>query len=924
MEQELDSVQEYNSGSYSDNDAEDNRTFILDSDEFDHELEQNRNCLELDIGFKPRRIRYGLLDDFDIAIRYVLCMASILSIILFTSEDALKEYLPGNFLIGITASLIFITPFVGSAMTNCLSWIFGAFTGCFIAWLTTLILGTSTETILVQSSELCSIEIITQEGAIGNPNEIVLGIIIFLVNFSLNYFSVSPIWAKAGGICFNVFTLLWFVSMKNPLAVKLNGYDFYQITQTTIIGVLFGLLFLMIPLPRWNGSVYGFPYPRLTYPVVKKKLSEASKELEELYVFFNKEYQDNHFQRLQEESHAQYQVKLLIAQELIKEAKKLLHSSVKWEPLFTCSSLSYSMLLEYADNLHLLSVQLTSILILFKDRIKKKPPKQYENTEWEEICNAELHDHLNHLQDGVIKILSSIRKGKNIEEKNSHVVEVQLELLRLTVADIYKDIEISDRLSTIGREHSYHCNCLWKFHNISKTILTFNDIFLHPKGKHFFRRWLDWPIEYVQIWRDSFHEFFVSLLWKRDISFKTFIVHRHRIFAGSFQIGLAAIVGSLFVLISHLRENIPSGFAIVLSAILIMDRDNPGSQFAKGEARLSGTALAVGGSFIITAFFRDDQYSIGYKLGIFFFVCFYSFLARFIQCNPKYSYLSFSFMVTLFSILFEVSPNAVYSNVINSTNGRATATTLGVVIASFCNVLWPIRSRMILKHQIAKNIYSYISILDHIFDIYNDDWESDVSKVHEVLNTCSNNINQQILLIENASLEPSLWRDHFTVNPYLQIAENQHLLLLSLLGSWKMNSTLRMRIFKTGSNNFYNLFSDKDTWFYAHRILSNRIQHSVYALETSSYVRLIPNPLVDCYFEWVSFVKHKLSTEKLNSEVYISLWAMLMNYSFVVEDIVALCNSLDQLQENIRLTRESGISLGNCLYVRPVSRTLRR
>ena len=868
---------------------------------------KHRECWGMDFSLRKRRIRFDFLDDLDVSIRYLFLIASCTALVLYVPEDILDDQFPGSFLMGITASLVFISPWFGSSANVALSWNIGAGFGVVFAWFTVLILGTSTEKTSEEVLTDCGTTQII-EGSVGHPSAVGLGFIIFIVNFLFVYVSVSPIWAKGGTVMYNVLILLWFAAIKNPLTDQVMDINsFYLIARTSAIGTVLGVLFTAIPTPRWISRPRYLLSPRLAIPVAREKLRIAAEELEVAFTGLTKEYQNNDIQRMRDESLSQYDVLIENADRLISEAQALLGSSGKWEPIIDCTPLKYEMLIEYASLLDLLSIQLTTLLHVFNDRAKNSIVLQLFPVQWNEIDDEELFKILDSILTTVHNIFNNVRNTNRTEEVLNHRLELDMELVRQKVAAVCGSIVIFDKPTPLSREQVYHCNCLWKIHNISRTILSINDLFLRPKGVSYFRRLLDWPLDFYYIWKKSLKETFVDLLIKRKISFRSWLFHRHTIFAGSFQIAMAALIGSLFVLIPDLREDIPSGFAIVTTATLVMDRDNPGSQFAKGESRLTGTALAVGGAFVISALFPN-----GDSVGILLFLSAYAFIARFIQCNPKFYYISFSFMVTIFAILFEVSAAPLFSMVSSSTNGRATATTLGVVIASLCNVLWPIRSRALIRHRISKYLYEdVVPLAIRIFDIYNLD-EIDNDDVHDIASKANRKTAEHRQLIENASLEPILWRDPFMDGPFRHVVNSQRKMVTDMLSTLKMVISFKTRMFAFDENSIDSFLPDPEKWeFMRDRIIIRLIQ-VIRAIEIETYVCFNSKPLIQSFGEWIYYLQERLVESNLPPEAYISFWAFLLNTRFFIEDIVKLSNSVDQLQESIRVSKAEGIPMGLC------------
>lgn len=794
---------------------------------------------------------------------------------------------------GITAALIFLNPYFGAAWSSTLSFAFGSYVGVLAAWVVTQILGT--QTIMITNLDDPYQPKIGWEG---DPSPVGTGILLFIGNFLIAYVAASFMWIKGAHIIFNVLILIWYAQMKNPFAEKLDFLDFSKIGRTAVFGCVVGIIWLVVPFPKWHSPVRGTPASRYSIPVILDQLRGASQELEHVFTSLVMVYQQLENHSLLDSLIPQLEVILSTAESKLKVAASLLGSSAQWEPVLSPYWLKFSSIQKYYATLDLMVIQCRALLVTMKNPL----PGNYK---WDAI-DDELLILLTELSDLASKSMQAGRKHFSASTNFRSAIELQLQRIREKMGTIFQDITIEPHITEEGKQRAYECNCLWKLYNISTSIISLEHILANPSGPGFFSRGIfDWGFLYLEMWKASLREIHRVLCCKE--SFRKFCNRRYTWFIGSLQISIAALIGALFVLITHLRERIPSGYVVVATIVIIMDRDNYSTQFSKGENRLTGTALAIAGAFFISALWPD-----GNDWAILIVVSIYGGISRFIQCNPLYSYTMFSFMVVLFGVLFEISPDPIKVHVISSTNGRGTATAIGVVIACFCNLLWPFRGRSLIRYQFAKNqLKNLLPLIQGTFNIFDKSPETTEPLVTKYLARYNKNILAQSTILIGAVTEPLLWRDPFPLHAWNNVIECQKNLFLSAATAEKISFMFLKRSFEADPSAIHRVFGvHSEDWCQLTEEISFRIYQATLAVESNSCVIPFSRTLEEHLFDWILAVKQRAAEENLPNLSHVLLWAMVWNCSLLVKDLTRLCAAIDQLHITIQETKEPGISFG--------------
>merc|ERR1712000_654118 len=112
-----------------------------------------------------------------------------------------------------------------------------------------------------------------------------------------------------------------------------------------------------------------------------------------------------------------------------------------------------------------------------------------------------------------------------------------MEHMRAKVVDLFEGIEIPEGWHPISEEQAFHCNCIWKFHNVCKIVVRINEIFYKPHGKLYHERLMDWGIFYFKDWYSSAKDTIKKIFIKRR--FQRFAYDRYDPFFGSIQIGIS-------------------------------------------------------------------------------------------------------------------------------------------------------------------------------------------------------------------------------------------------------------------------------------------------------------------------------------------------------------------------------------------------
>ena len=847
-------------------------------------------------------LRFGLLDDFDIAIRYALCVFVTLCFMHYTPQDFLDSHLPGNTMFGTVSAILFMTPYIGSSVSSSLSWIMGSFVAVFFTFIVTSILGTDTHHFFYTSLADCSIDEVESIGHVGNPSAVGMGAMLLILNFSIPYFGMSNIWVKSTAIFTNLYLLLWFATMKNPQsAEKLDCWYFFKVSVSSFIGLAFANFFIFLPLPRWDVTPKGIIGPKMAISRSKEHLRMASIKLSAAFKQVIESYQIDNSHIIREQSLMRTRAILVSAQRHLDECNVYLNAGAQWEPSLFPSSMRYQTIIEYESLLRLLTKQLFSVLLTFKVRAETIP---FRHTwHWKAIENLfPLLDKIENLVYHTLKSHRGLRMSLN--QNNIEQLNVHMAVLRAELSQIFDFIKIDTDLNEMDREKAFHCNCLWKIHNICSTIISINDTLSHPKGVYYPRRLLVWITEYFVHWWNSFYDILLLVTCRQSL--RKFIFHRQRYFGASVQIAIAALLGSLFVLIDDLREKIPTAYAIVTTAVTVMDRDNPGSQFVKFEARLSGTALSIGAAFIISTFWPD-----GSSIGSIFLISALALIARYVQCSPKYSYMPYAFMVTLFSILFQITPNHYYSDVITATNSRATATTISIALAAICNILWPIRCRQLIRHRIVRNITNhFIPLINGTFSIFEQFPHETGPRLQSLLSKIDKNLKDQKSFMANAVLEPDLWRHPFPFSAYEKVFLKQCEVYTVLVGCQKMNNRF-LALMEEHPLMLRNIF-EPEPWDLFRDVLIQRLRNVSLAIEYSRRIRRDDRPLQEYYCDWIVSINKDLTMESLPLEAHTALWGFLWNCRILVGKIVELRMAVDGLYEVKACNRERGIPVGLC------------
>ena len=437
------------------------------------------------VGVQAGRIRWSLMDDLDVAFRYTACVAAIVSLILYLPTELRENELPSAHLAGISATIIFAAPFSGAAVSGTLSWILGTYTAVFLSFLTTLILGTSTESVTVDIMQSCAAPL-PALGEVGSPSPYLAAAIIFLANLCISYCSVDPLWGKSATLAYNINVLIWFIAQKSALAVKLGPIQFVKLGNTSIIGCLFAVLCLAFPLPLFNASPRLLPLPRQSVTSAVEKLHSAGSSLFLVFEFLKNEYEAGNVYRMKEGTLELQKLSIDSSRERIKRARVLLLTSGRWEIILPLHSVRFGTLMKYAEGLETLSLQLGTLVLLFRDKLNKAVPFQHTST-WDDTQNYHLFGTLDRMLEAVNVSLQSIQDCR-VDEEAAERLEAEVDNCRMTVMDLFQGVDVSEQITEIGREKAFHCFCLWKFINIGKTVIELNHIFEKNEGPLFLRR----------------------------------------------------------------------------------------------------------------------------------------------------------------------------------------------------------------------------------------------------------------------------------------------------------------------------------------------------------------------------------------------------------------------------------------------------
>ena len=400
------------------------------------------------------------------------------------------------------------------------------------------------------------------------------------------------------------------------------------------------------------------------------------------------------------------------------------------------------------------------------------------------------------------------------------------------------------------------------------------------------------------------------LLRCQNVPLRVWLLHRHRPFAGSLQIAIAALLASLFILIDHLRLSLPNSVSIVTTALGVMDRDSPESEFAKGESRLTGTALAMGGALFISALWPN-----GSDLGALLFMLVFSMVARFTQCNPRFTNISVSFMITLFPILFTSSTNEA-ATLTAATNSRAMSATLGIVIASFCSLLWPIRSRGMIGYHLAKLIgRDLISLVTSAFEL-GEPARGAVRATRSVESRARKECDHLRRMVEDAKEEPELFKLPFLHFSYLALVDASERVLINASCCNRMSEVMHSRA-QEDPKCLERIFSDTTSWYLLRDRIISRLQLAVDSLYQRGTTGPHDSPLIDAYDTWVEGIQDTLNRDSLPASAHISMWAFLLSCQFLVDDIMRLRHAVDCLHENSQSAQKQSFPVALCPLVRP-------
>jgi len=646
------------------------------------------------------RISLQLLDDLDVTLRFGLAIAAAAAILQFLPSSQLQSHFPLPLLIGIVVAVIFVAPpFLGTAIANSLSWVCGSLVGCSFVIITTKVLGSD------------------------NPSPVALGFIIFFVVFLLVYHGTSVTFRRSSTIVYCLFLALWYSDIKNSATVP-GPYDFFLMVRTSWLGLAFSLAALAVPLPQLGWPPL-LPMPRMALPKVLMGTFKAADILAGVFVELARGYELGDSSLFLDEYGHRLLIRIENTERMLQGLQGLIGAAGRWEPFLSwpaprlvsfisscCGGGIFGSTLRLG-NIGAVISNLLLMCLLQRNHInvmlRRADPTA--TAPWSRAMAPNMLADLEQLavnvssllrQRSVLHTLSPLYDRSTEATQERERIETEtLDLVSSLTRHMREHVaETLDETNAAAREIAFHCNALVRLSVMASTAVTIARVASEPPiGPPFAARVIEWLLEYLRFLKGGVTHAF-RLVTLRS-SPRKFIVHRHRRLAGSLLVSSAVVVACLFFLIDTLRRNVPTGFGVVTNTLILMDRDMWAANMQAGEQRLAGTALAIAGSFWLTSLWPN-----GDQVGIFLFIIAYCVVARFIQCNARWTQMAYSFQTALFLILFR-SGSIAKGNVTTSATANAIATTLGVGIVVLANLVWPIRSRTLIRPRIFKNLMEH-------------------------------------------------------------------------------------------------------------------------------------------------------------------------------------------------------------------------
>ena len=737
------------------------------------------------------RISLQLLDDLEVTLRFGLAIAGAAAILQFLPSSQLQSHFPLSFFIGIVVAIVFVAPpFLGTAIANSLSWVCGSLVGCSFAIITIEVLGPTRA---------------------DNPSPVALGFIIFFVVFLLVYHGTSVTFRRSSTIVYCLFLALWYSDIKNSATVP-GPYDFFLMVRTSWLGLAFALAALAVPLPQLGWPPL-LPMPRMALPKVLMGTFKAADILAGVFVELARGYELGDSSLFLDEYGHRLLIRIENTERMLQGLQGLIGAAGRWEPFLSwpaprlvsfisscCGGGIFGSTLRLG-NIGAVISNLLLMCLLQRNHInvmlRRADPTA--TAPWSRAMAPNMLADLEQLavnvssllrQRSVLHTLSPLYDRSTEATQERERIETEtLDLVSSLTRHMREHVaETLDETNAAAREIAFHCNALVRLSVMASTAVTIARVASEPPiGPPFAARVIEWLLEYLRFLKGGVTHAF-RLVTLRS-SPRKFIVHRHRRLAGSLLVSSAVVVACLFFLIDTLRRNVPTGFGVVTNTLILMDRDMWAANMQAGEQRLAGTALAIAGSFWLTSLWPN-----GDQVGIFLFIIAYCVVARFIQCNARWTQMAYSFQTALFLILFR-SGSIAKGNVTTSATANAIATALGVALVALANLVWPIRSRTLIRPRIFKNLMEHfiplvqasipppsLRVEQPTQPATNDQAEVKRPKLPPaaLIGKLAHSTAQQEELIKEAGLEPLILRAPFPEPEFAAILAQQRRLAAAL------------------------------------------------------------------------------------------------------------------------------------------------
>ena len=656
------------------------------------------------------RLSLQLLDDVEVTVRFGLAIAGVAALLQFMPTEQLAARFPVPLQLGIVIPIIFLAPFLGTAIGNSLSWVAGALVGCALAIATIEALGPT------RADE---------------PSGVALAALLFVVVFVFVYHGTSISFIKSSTITYCDLLIPWYSDIKDPTATVPGPYNFLLTIRTPWLSLAVALAALALPLPQF-GWPWLLPLPRMALPKVLTGAHKAADMVAGVFGELARRHELGDSGMLQLDEFGQrLLVRIENTERMLHELQGMMELAGRWEPLLSwpaprlgsyvsslCGGGLYGSTLR-VGNLEAVISNLLLLCFLQRNHIEvmRRRADPASTAAWSRAMAPDLLAHLEHLATNVSQLLRerSVLHTLSPQYDRSSAATAERQRLEAETLELVSSLshhmrehvaETLDETNAADREIAFHCNALVRLSIMASTAVTIARLASEPPiGPSFAERAFSWLTDYLRYLKGGVANAF-RLVTLRE-SPRKYLVHRHRRLAGSFLVSLAVLLSSLFVLIDKLRTNVPTGTGVVTNTLILMDRDLWASNLVDGEQRLAGTALAIAACYWLSALWPN-----GNTLGSYLFIVAYCVVARYIQCNPRWNQLCFSFETALFMILYQNVP--VRSNTVSpSISSNAISTALSVGIITLVNSLWPIRSRSLIRSRIHKNVKDHLIPLVH-------------------------------------------------------------------------------------------------------------------------------------------------------------------------------------------------------------------